>query len=173
MAHKHSRLSALLDDAVERRPLTALPRDVAATFGSLLNAADERDRPALIRERDLLEVMAISGRVPAAFFETMSAALGDHDLRRKYLVLLRRFGALEGRRSVAESEHDIDALADELVSVLDVESFAQVRESAALGSDSTGLLDIEDIVPDAAQRAVVLRTTTRLLDGAHPAGTSQ
>jgi hypothetical protein len=35
------------------------------------------------------------------------------------------------------------------------------------------LLDIEDIVPDAAQRAVVLRTTARLLDGAHPAGTSQ
>ena len=172
LAHKHSRLSALLDDAVERRPLTTLPRDVAATFGSLLDAADERDRPALIRERDLLEVMAISGRVPAAFFETMSAALGDHDLRRRYLVLLRRFGALEGR-SVAESEHDIDALADELVSVLDVESFAQAPESAALGSDSTGLLDIEDIVPDAAQRAVVLRTTTRLLDGAHPAGTSQ
>ncbi|WP_415976809.1 MerR family transcriptional regulator [Rhodococcus sp. 077-4] len=159
LAHKHTRLSALLDDAVAHRPLSALPHDAADTLAALIDAADETEREALLRDRDLLEVMAISGTVPASFFETMTATLTDTDARQKYLGLLRGFGALEGR-SLHDAEHDIDFLATELASMLDALSVAETEADST--ADAAGPLGIDDIVPDPAQRAVIIRATAYL-----------
>ncbi|WP_157226106.1 MerR family transcriptional regulator [Rhodococcus sp. AW25M09] len=167
LTRKHTRLSALLDDAVEHRPLTALPRDVADALGAVIDAAAETDREALIRERDLLEVMAISGTVPATFFETVTATLGDHDLRQKYLGVLRRFSALEGR-DPSDAASDIDSLAAELVSMLDLDSLASAQTGAAADPVEISQLSIDDIVPDPAQRAVIVRTTARLENTEQP-----
>ncbi|OZD04560.1 hypothetical protein CH275_15335 [Rhodococcus sp. 06-235-1A] len=166
LAHKHIRLSALLVDAVEQRPLTALPREVADAIDAVIDASAPTQREALIRERDLLEVMAISGAVPPAFFETVTSTLGDPGRRQRYLVLLRGFSALEGRDPV-ESEHDIDALAAELESMLDLDSLASPQFHAAAQTDETGPLSIDDIVPDPAQRAVIVRATERLRTTEH------
>ena len=157
LAHRHSRLSALLDDAVEHRRMTALPREAADTLAALIDAAADTDREALLRERDLLEVMAISGTVPASFFETMTATFADPGARQKYLGILRRFSALEGRDPI-DAEHDIDSLAAELTSMLDVDSLATAEAHA----DATSTLGIDDIVPDPAQRAVIIRATASL-----------
>ncbi|MDV8024110.1 MerR family transcriptional regulator [Rhodococcus sp. IEGM 1330] len=159
LAHRHARLSALLDDAIEHRSLTALPRDAADTLAALIDAATESDREALLRERDLLEVMAISGTVPASFFETMTATLADPRTRQKYLALLRRFSALEGR-DVDDAAGDIDALAAELASILDIRALASAEPD--LTAHETGPLRIDDIVPDPAQRAVIIEATARL-----------
>ena len=162
LAHRHARLSALLDDAVEQRPLTALPRDAADTLAALIDTAAETDRDALLRERDLLEVMAISGTVPASFFETMTATLDDPGTRLKYLALLRRFSALEGR-GVDDSAGDIDSLAAELASVLDIH--ALVSTEPDVPAHESGPLSIDDIVPDPAQRAVIIEAIARLESG--------
>lgn len=159
LAHKHARLSALLDDAVEHRRMTALPRDAADTLAALTDAAAETDREALLRERDLLEVMAISGTVPASFFESMTATLADPGTRLKYLALLRRFSVLEGR-DVDGAADDIDSLAAELASVLDIRALASVEPEVS--THETGPLSIDDIVPDRAQRAVIIEAIARL-----------
>ncbi|KQU57357.1 hypothetical protein ASG84_17470 [Rhodococcus sp. Leaf278] len=166
LARKHARLSALLNDAVERRPLTALPSEVADAMSALIDASAETDREALIRERDLLEVMAISGAVPASFFETVTLTLGDHDLRQRYLGLLRRFSALEGR-DPSEAESDIDSLAAELESMLEFDSFAADSSDISANTDEISSLSIDDIVPDPAQRTVIVRATERLQAGLH------
>ncbi|MGV8871454.1 MAG: MerR family transcriptional regulator [Rhodococcus sp. (in: high G+C Gram-positive bacteria)] len=167
LARKHTRLSALLDDAIEQRPLTALPHDVADALSAVIDAAAETERDALIRERDLLEVMAISGTVPASFFETVTATLGDHGLRQRYLGILRRFSALEGR-DPNEAESDIDSLAAELESMLDLDSLASDPSDTAVNAGEISSLSIDDIVPDPAQRAVIVRTTARLQTTEHP-----
>lgn len=167
LARKYTRLSALLDDAVEQRPLSALPHDLADALSAVIDAAAETDREALIRERDLLEVMAISGTVPASFFETVTATLGDHGLRQRYLGILRRFSALEGRDPI-DAESDIDALAAELVSMLDLDALASTQAGAAADQVETSPLSIDDIVPDPAQRAVIVRTTARLETAEQP-----
>nr|WP_314141381.1 MerR family transcriptional regulator [uncultured Rhodococcus sp.] len=159
LAHKHARLSALLDDAVEHRRMTALPRDAADTLAALIDAAADTDREALLRERDLLEVMAISGTVPASFFETMTATLADPSTRLTYLALLRRFSALEGR-DVDDAAGDIDSLAAELASVLDIRAF--VSAEPGVTAHESGPLNLDDIVPDPAQRAVIIEATARL-----------
>ncbi|MFI8565028.1 MerR family transcriptional regulator [Rhodococcus sp. NPDC078407] len=159
LTRKHARLSGLLDDAVEHRPLTALPRDTADTLAALIDAADETDREALLRERDLLEVMAISGTVPASFFETMTTTLADPGTRLKYLMLLRRFAAIEGR-NVEEVEADIDSLATDLASVLDIHALVSAGTYAT--AREAGPLSLDDIVPDPAQRAVIIDAIARL-----------
>ncbi|OZE35348.1 MULTISPECIES: MerR family transcriptional regulator [unclassified Rhodococcus (in: high G+C Gram-positive bacteria)] len=159
LAHKHTRLSVLLDDAVEHRPLTALPRDAADTLAALIDAAAETEREALLRKRDLLEVMAIAGTVPASFFETTTAALVDPGTRQTYLALLRRFSALEGR-DVDDAADDIDSLAAELASMLDIGALLSAAPDDT--ADETGPLSIDDIVPDPAQRAVIIEATARL-----------
>ncbi|WP_187298513.1 hypothetical protein, partial [Rhodococcus sp. BS-15] len=159
LAHKHARLSALLDDAVEHRRMTALPRDAADTLAALIDAAAETDRESLLRERDLLEVMAISGTVPASFFESITATLADPGTRLKYLALLRRFSALEGR-GVDDAAGDIDSLAAELASVLDMKALASAEPEVT--AHESGPLSIDDIVPDPAQRAVIIEAIARL-----------
>ena len=159
LAHKHARLSALLDDAVEHRRMTALPRDAADTLAALIDAAAETDRESLLRERDLLEVMAISGTVPASFFESITATLADPGTRLKYLALLRRFSALEGR-GVDDAAGDIDSLAAELASVLDIQALASAEPEVT--AHESGPLSIDDIVPDPAQRAVIIEAIARL-----------
>ncbi|MCZ4519302.1 MerR family transcriptional regulator [Rhodococcus ruber] len=167
LARKHIHLSALLNDAVEHRKLTALPREVADALSVLIDASVDSDRETLIRERDLLEVMAISGAVPASFFETVTATLGDHGLRQKYLGLLRRFSALEGR-DPDEAESDIDSLAAELESMLDLCSLASDPSDIAANADEISSLSIDDILPDPAQRTVIVRATARLQTTEHP-----
>ncbi|QII01576.1 MerR family transcriptional regulator [Rhodococcoides fascians A21d2] len=167
LARKHTRLSALLDDAVEHRHLTALPRDLADALSESIDASAETDREALFRERDLLEVMAISGTVPASFFSTVTATLNDHGLRQKYLGLLRRFATLEGRDPV-EAESDIDSLAAELASMLDLDSVASTAPDAAANTGELSSLTIDDILPDPAQRTVIVRATARLQTIDHP-----
>ncbi|OZF32127.1 hypothetical protein CH294_20485 [Rhodococcus sp. 14-2483-1-1] len=167
LARKHIRLSALLNDAVDHRQLTALPREVADALSALIDASAEADREALIRERDLLEVMAISGTVPESFFSTVTATLNDHGLRQKYLGLLRRFATLEGR-DPDEAESDIDSLAAELASMLDLDSLASTAPDAAVNTGEISSLTIDDILPDPAQRTVIVRATARLQTIDHP-----
>ncbi|MDV6262329.1 helix-turn-helix domain-containing protein [Rhodococcoides yunnanense] len=167
LARKHTRLSALLNDAIEHRQLTALPRELADALSASIDASAETDREALIRERDLLEVMAISGTVPASFFSTVTATLNDHGLHQKYLGLLRRFAALEGRDPV-EAESDIDSLAAELASMLDLDSLASTPPDTAVNTSEISSLSIDDILPDPAQRTVIVRATARLQTSVQP-----
>lgn len=164
LARKHERLSALLQDALADRPLTAIPHEAADALRTLIDASSEHERAGLERERDLIEVMVLSGTVPASFFQMVTATFVDADRRAEYLSLLRRFGMLEGR-DPNTPESDIDCLATELASFVDLDSIAPPSPDtrAGFGPDETGPLSIADILPDPAQRTVVVRATAHVL----------
>lgn len=149
LAHRKSRLQSLLTDADEGRPLSALPRPLAARLDNLIAGSSGDQRAALERERDHIELLALSGALPDVAAVAMSNALNDSESVATYLSVLARWSSLEGI-DPASVPDAIENLASTVMSILpfDAEMFDYVGIAGP---------EIDDLVPDPAQRAVLVR----------------
>ncbi len=162
LARRSALLTAMLSDAEAGHPISALPTVLAAAFRDAIDGAETRSvRAELERERDLLEMLAVTGAAPPSLLDGFTAVVADPGQRSEYLELLVAWSALEGRRPESV-ENEIDALVDRLVDSFD-------RNRIALSGPDPGdesgdwPLTLEDVVPDPAQREVVLRASRVVL----------
>ncbi|WP_027499164.1 MerR family transcriptional regulator [Rhodococcus sp. UNC363MFTsu5.1] len=159
------RLQEMLDAHREGRPVSPLPAELAVAFSELISAeGDPRTRREFERERDAWELLAVSGTGPSALFDAATRVLSDPGSRAVIVSMYRRFAALVGV-DPATAEQEIDSLAEGFASVI-------VREYAGTGlmgdsAESSAPLAlptmaVAELVPDPAQREVVMRVLARL-----------
>ncbi|WP_039826060.1 MerR family transcriptional regulator [Nocardia testacea] len=164
LVRKKEGLGRMLAAVDAGRTLTALPPELADALDIAREQADEPERAALDRERDLLEIIAISGDTPDEMFTWFASAFSDTSARENYRRMLRGWEQLSGR-AVEQSGELIERVAHELAAGLRAADFESLTASTA-ASDATGLdLSPAVLVPDPAQRRAVLRTI-ELLTGA-------
>lgn len=156
LTRKKERLGRMLAATEQGRVPTALPAEVCDAFDRARAEADRAERVALDRERDLLEVMAISGTAPDAMFTWFSGALADREARTGYRRILRGWEHVEGR-PVAGCRAEIDRLAEDLATLLRRSGVETVLAAVPEVPDDGGVLSEESLLPDPAQRAVVRR----------------
>jgi len=163
LTRKHDRLTRMLGAAEQDSALTALPDELSAAFDRLrAETTDEVELATLERERDFLEVLAISGNAPDELFEWFGQMLDSPDRVRDYRLIMRRWGRLKGR-SVDDATTEIDSLAHDLAVRLGNEL---PPFGGFTGTFDTGATDLalEDVIPDAAQRAAVFRAVELLAE---------
>ena len=162
LARRHGGLTAMLADAENGRPISALPTGVARALTDAIDTAQSTAvRVALERERDLLEVLAMTGNLPEHFLLSYASAIADDKARPLYLALLSDWSNLEGRE-LDSAEKEIEGLSRRLFDQFDEQAISDLEAgSADFGSQMPVLL--EDIIPDPAQREVVMRVQRRLI----------
>lgn len=162
LARRHGGLTAMLADAENGRPISALPAGVARALTHAIDTAQSTAvRVALERERDLLEVLAMTGNLPEEFLLSYASAIADDKARPIYLALLSDWSNLEGRE-VDSAEEEIEGLSRRLLDQFDEQAISDLEaDTAGFGSQMPVLL--EDVIPDPAQREVVLRVQRALL----------
>ncbi|MBF6209929.1 MerR family transcriptional regulator [Nocardia puris] len=154
LTRKRDRLHRMLESATRGGTLTALPDEVVDAFERVrASTTDPRQVRALQQERDLLEVLAVSGAVPEEMLIPVTTVLEDDGLRHTYLRFLGEWESLRGK-PVAECEPRIAALAAELAELLRERFTPEMFATRAEEADG---LSVEDLIPDPAQRAVIVR----------------
>ncbi|MGW5387397.1 helix-turn-helix domain-containing protein [Nocardia sp. NPDC003963] len=153
LVRKKEGLGRMLAAVDAGRTLTALPVDLAAALDTAREQADDLERAAFDRERDLLEIIAISGDTPDELFTWFARAISNTSARASYRRVLRGWEQLSGR-PVDQCGELIEQVAHELVAGLRAADFDSLEVSGdASGPDWSPV----DLVPDPAQRAAVLR----------------
>ncbi|WP_459547454.1 MerR family transcriptional regulator [Nocardia sp. X0981] len=166
LTRKRDRLGRMLATTATGRPPTALPENVAAALDRAREQADDLERAALDQERDLLEVLAVSGRAPDEMFAWFAQALTDSSTRESRRRILREWDRLSGR-PVAVCGERIEAVARDMAVLLRSTGIDAVLAAAGSVPDTgTGRLAVDTLLPDPAQRAVILRTLELLASGA-------
>jgi DNA-binding transcriptional MerR regulator len=161
---KKCRLLALLEDARAGRSLTALPRPLSDRLSELIDQSDAITRPELERERDHLEVLALSGNLPEQWATAMTDSLRTPESVATYMTALARWSALSGE-DPAGAKDRIDTLGVDIAALLLTSNvFSYSAHSPPQDTDS--LPDLSETIPDPAQRAVVLRVASILAEGA-------
>ncbi|MGB6181147.1 MAG: MerR family transcriptional regulator [Rhodococcus sp. (in: high G+C Gram-positive bacteria)] len=158
LTHRLVKLSSMVDDVESGRPLSALPSNLAGLLvGAIESAPTPTVRAALERERDLLEVLAISGKAPEELLTFYAASIADDEQRSRYSELLAEWSNLEGK-TLDSAEPEIGRLSQTLMAWFEeAEAFAAAA-SDTLQSSETGVpIPLEEIIPDPAQREVVSR----------------
>ncbi|WP_327150229.1 MerR family transcriptional regulator [Nocardia sp. NBC_01329] len=162
LVRKKEGLGRMLATVDAGRALTALPVELADALDAARERADDLERSALNRERDLLEIIAISGDTPDEMFTWFARAISDTSARESYRRMLRGWEQLRGR-AVEQCGELIGQVAHELAAGLRAADFDSLLASgAASGPDFSPA----ELVPDPAQRRAVLRAI-ELLTG-HP-----
>ena len=166
LTRQRRRLDVITDRAAAGLPPGLLPEPVARALDlCLADAADAADAPELAalveRERDMLDLAALSGDFPDELTTTYAALASDRDRRRSYLRLLAGFQRLEGRRP-ADVEPQIAQLVETLLDEPGIRAIitggrADVSNPADSRDPSTGPT-LEQLLPDPAQREVLRRT---------------
>ncbi|MFD4182788.1 MerR family transcriptional regulator [Rhodococcus sp. NPDC058514] len=167
LARRHGRLASMLADAENGNPISALPADIAAALADVIDGAQLPKVSAVLRrERDLLEVLAISGAVPEELLAWYAAAIADDEQRERSLALLADWSDLEGRNPHS-AEAEIEALSRRLLGHFEhQQTLADLHAAVPTVATDAGLaLSLDDVIPDDAQREVVLRVQRRLLAG--------
>lgn len=156
LSRKKEGLSRMLAAVDAGRTLTALPAELADALDAARARADDPERAALDRERDLLEIIAISGNAPEEMFRWFARAISDMSARESYRRILHGWERLSGR-VVEQSGELIEQVAHELAAGLRAADFESLRASGA--PDDAGGPDLSPavLVPDPAQRRAVLR----------------
>lgn len=169
LARRQTRLAAMLADVESGRPLSALPAEVVDALAAAVEGAES---PAVVaalrRERDLLEMLALSGSVPESYLFSYAATVADDERRTRYLALLADWSDLEGREPDS-AEAEIDALARRLVDWFEDETVAATPQSGVVDARAAGEMTVglAEVIPDPSQREVVLRAQ-RALAGCMP-----
>ncbi|WP_247596213.1 MULTISPECIES: MerR family transcriptional regulator [unclassified Rhodococcus (in: high G+C Gram-positive bacteria)] len=157
LAARHARLVVMLERAESGTELSALPADLAEALDSAIdNSTDSGLAASLRRERDMLELLAISGRAPDDLLSSYVSMLADDTRRSSYLTAMSEWTRLEGR-DPASAEVEIDHVAQSLISLYP-DGFAGAPEDS---SDNRPAMTLEDIIEDPAQREVVARVQRR------------
>ncbi|WP_431939832.1 MerR family transcriptional regulator [Nocardia grenadensis] len=156
LVRKKEGLGRMLAAVDAGRTLTALPAELADVLDAARDQADDLERPALDRERDLLEIIAISGDTPEEMFTWFARAFSDTSARESYRRMLRGWEQLSGR-AVERSGELIERVAYELAAGLRAADFESLAASTASSDASGPDLSLMALVPDPAQRRAVLR----------------
>lgn len=163
LADQRVRLEEMLSARGAGRVVSPLPVELLSAFDELIaSSPTDSVRRLFERERDMWELVAISGAAPHELFSTAARLLSDESDRNRIVDLYRRFAALAGRE-VVDVADEIACLSCELE-----ESLAGVLGDVCSDGDSAGVgfsVAIADLVPDPAQREVVARVATRLMSG--------
>ncbi|WP_040834652.1 MerR family transcriptional regulator [Nocardia brevicatena] len=153
---RRQRLTRMLECAAAGVELSALPRGLVEVFETVrAETVGEAEIRALERERDFLEALAISGNTPDQLFDWFARTLGDPGRRGLYRSFLRAWEVLAGR-SANEVAAEIERLARELAGDLR-ETFTASVPAGAAGDSGLEDIPLSELVPDAAQRRVVVR----------------
>lgn len=165
LEQQRARLGVIAERIGSGEPIQPLPADIHAALDVCI--ADAEGEPRLVkdlgREREMFELLALSA--PDAFPEPLVSAYRriarDSQARADYLDGLRRFGRLEGKAPTAVIG-DIEALVDDLA------RNGELRElllGASLDDAGEAGPGVADLLPDAAQQAVIERLFDRLRAG--------
>lgn len=166
LTRKRDRLGRMLAATTRGRSPTALPQEVAAAFDRAREQADDLERAALDQDRDLLEILAISGDASDELFAWFARTLADTGTRETRRRMLREWDRLSGR-PVAGSGARIESVARDMATVLrgtGIDTVLTVPDSASLAGN--GMFSLDTLLPDPAQRAAVLRAMELLNGGA-------
>lgn len=165
LEQQRAKLGVISDRVGAGEPIQPLPADIRAALDICVVDAegDARLVRDLGREREMFELLALSA--PGAFPEPLVAAYRtiarDGQARAEYLDGLRRFGALENKAPSAVMG-EIDALAAKLASNENLRVLVQGAPPDDGGGAGPG---VGDLLPDAAQQAVIERLFERLRAG--------
>ncbi|WP_241665840.1 MerR family transcriptional regulator [Prescottella subtropica] len=166
LARRSALLAGMLSDAESGNPISALPTGIAAAFRDAIGTAETASAAAVLeRERDLLEMLAITGNAPASLLDGFAAFLTDPGQRSEYLAILVEWSTLAGRPPASVGK-EIDVLVHRMVDSFDRNHTHHPGIPAGIDSSDDSAhwaLDLDDVVPDPAQREVVLRATRILL----------
>lgn len=157
-------LTSMLVDCQRGQPISALPANVANALDDAIDTArTPQVRAGLERERDLLEVLAISGGVPDEFLASYVTSLTDADQRSRYFAVLAEWSNLAGR-SLDSAESDIERLAAAILDQLkESGALANMRSDSAEWEEADMPVALDQVIPDPAQREVVLRVQRALI----------
>ncbi|WP_338891697.1 hypothetical protein [Rhodococcus sovatensis] len=160
----------MVDDVESGRPLSALPPNVAGLlFSAIESAPTPAVRTALERERDLLEVLAVSGKAPEELLSFYAASIADDEQRSRYSELLAEWSNLEGK-TLDSAEPEIERLSQTLMAWFEeADPFAAVDFDTTQSSETSVPIPLDEIIPDPAQREVVSRVQRALVSKSIPA----
>lgn len=164
LTRQRNRLGVIADRALAGLPPGLLPEPVSRALDLCRAEADDPaydpELPDLVdRERDMLDLAALSGDFPDALASAYTALATDPDRRRSYLNLLAGFHHLEGRRP-ADVEPQIARLVETLLA--DPGIRALITGTPADPGEPTDGPTLDQLLPDPAQREVLRRTLTAL-----------
>ncbi|MEV0947422.1 MerR family transcriptional regulator [Rhodococcus sp. NPDC049939] len=166
LASRRAALTEMLAEAERGNPISALPAELARAFADAMDNAPSRAVGSAIRhDRDLAEALAMSRSAPEALLAGYKATMADELQRERYLTLLAEWSQLEGC-DLASAESKIGALAAELLEFFDQQQMAIMEpseEAAEVVGGFGGAFSLEDLIPDPAQREVVLRVQRELV----------
>ena len=172
LTRQRDRLDVIAQRAAAGLPPGLLPEPVARALETCRSeaAADPELAALLDRERDLLDLVALSGNFPDALAASYVAIGADAGRRRAYLDMLAGFQRIEGRRP-ADVEPEITRLVDALLSDADLRALVTgpppASDHPAASSEPDRPADrtgptLDQLLPDPAQREVLHRTLTAL-----------
>lgn len=165
LARRRAQLTAMLAEADRGNPISALPVGLATALSDAIDSAPSVEvGSALRRDRDLVEALSMSGRAPEVLLSDYEATMIDGLQRERYLALLAEWSQLEGC-SPDTVETEIDALAARLLEFFDQQQM-EIIESAEVSEGDDGFgeaFSLDDLIPDPAQREVVLRVQRELV----------
>ncbi|MDI9918635.1 MerR family transcriptional regulator [Rhodococcus sp. IEGM 1379] len=164
LARRLVKLTSMLADVENGRPISALPSDLEGVLATAIaTAPTPAVRAALERERDLLEVLAISGNVPDEFLSSYAASIADDKQRSRYFAFLAEWSNLAGR-TPDSADTEIELLSRKLIAQFeDAGTFTDMESDSAQWGDAGMPVSLDDVIPDPAQREVVLRVQRELL----------
>ena len=165
LTRQRRRLDVVAERVAAGLPPGLLPEPVSRALD--VCRADAADDPGLValvdRERDLLDLLALSGaEFPAPLVSSYTAMADDPGRRRSYLDLLTGFHQIEGQPPW-RVEHEIARLAGALVSDPDLRALiagsgVDDHRPATAAAEPT----LDQLVSDPAQREVVRRVLDAL-----------
>lgn len=120
------------------------------------DSAAARARAVVERDREMLEILALSGQLPDEVTAAYVALADDPQQLRSALRIMSEFAALEGKRP-REVDGRIDALVDLLLQTTVVSRLITGAEPAEMPHDD----DLAFFMPDPAQREVARRLMER------------
>lgn len=149
-------LTQIRESVTEGRTLSALPPRLAAALDLVATSATGPERSLVERDREMLEVMALSGELRAEMVDAYAALADDPAQLGEALRVGAAFAAIEGRR-VCDVEQQIDELVDSLLAAPVVQQMLVGAESEVPTPEEAAFF-----LPDPAQREIVLRVLRRL-----------
>ncbi|MDJ0362219.1 MerR family transcriptional regulator [Rhodococcus sp. H29-C3] len=160
-----AQLTAMLAEAERGNPISVLPAELAIALSDAIDTAPSVNvGSAIRRDRDLVEALSMSGKAPQVMLAGYEATMTDDLQRERYLALLAEWAHLEGcGPGLAESA--IEALSARLLEFFDQQKMDVMESSAEVTEVAGGLgwtLSLDDLIPDPAQREVVLRVQREL-----------
>lgn len=162
-------LTGLRDNLVAGHRLSPLPPALNQLFESLLEDAGAQARATLLTEREALETLVLTAGCDAELLDRYAEVLASADAAETLLPLLGRFGALQGRDPSGQAA-EIQDLAARIAARPPVARLLQYAvadlppgaftEGAGAGQQEGP--SVRDIIPDPAQRAVVVEIVRRV-----------